>query len=274
MEVGHAGLTAIAWVVANLVVVHQVGDHGRDIRGRRSGSNVLAIATPAGGGVVSIYTAGGNLSGNAGESVVPDQSVDRVIGTMNIVGVENALLVIRGDIRRSWIVGASGRGCRCAGWLGGWVVVGGTASAAADWRVDWRVVSVVGRCGLWSWDSVRGTTHSAVVTATATATPVAAAIAVSAAVAPSATARAATTLTTLATLAALAAIPVDPGRSPIVGAIDVGVGVNGRWVSVGWRKSRDSGCYGNIFVGGDQCTLVKWGGSCQGGAESYQDDGS
>lgn len=95
MEVSHAGLTAIAWVVVNFVVVHQIGDHGRDVRGRRSRPNVLSIATPSSGGVVSIDTTGGNLSRNVGESVIPHQSIDRMVGTMNVVRVENALLVVR-----------------------------------------------------------------------------------------------------------------------------------------------------------------------------------
>lgn len=94
LKVAHIRLAAVSGVEADLAVVHLVRDHGRDILRRSTSTNVLAIATTASRGVVGIDAAGSDLSRNGSHLITPGERRDRGIGTMNVVGVENALLVV------------------------------------------------------------------------------------------------------------------------------------------------------------------------------------
>lgn len=95
MEVAHVRLTTVSGIEVDLIVVHQVADHARDIRGRRSSADVLAVTTPTGRGIMRIHTAGGDLSSDTSKFIIPSKVRYRVVGTVNVVGVENALLIIR-----------------------------------------------------------------------------------------------------------------------------------------------------------------------------------
>lgn len=77
LKVAHVRLNPVRQgVEVDFGIVHQVGDHGWDIRRRRSSTNVLSIATPASAGIVGIDAAGSNLSSDGCHIITPDKVRD------------------------------------------------------------------------------------------------------------------------------------------------------------------------------------------------------
>ena len=94
LEVAHIGLATISWVEADLVIVHLVGDHGWDVRGRSTCTNVLTIATPTSGGIVGVDAARGDLSSDRSHMIIPGDVWNRGIVTVHVVRVQDSLLVV------------------------------------------------------------------------------------------------------------------------------------------------------------------------------------
>ena len=109
LEVAHVGVgLAIETVeVVDFAVVEQVRDNGRDVAGLDTGSNVLTVATAVDVHAVSVDTSLSNSSGGAGKVIVPSQGRSRVVGAVNIV-VSNDALLVGGGLASS---GRSGLGC-------------------------------------------------------------------------------------------------------------------------------------------------------------------
>lgn len=110
------GLTVQVLEVAELVIVHQVGDHGPDVVGGDTVADVLAISTPVDFAiknrsdsrprngqegwslrVVFIDTAVGKLLSAGLEAAVPNESRSRVVGTVDVVVLQDGLLVAVGS---------------------------------------------------------------------------------------------------------------------------------------------------------------------------------
>ena len=77
LKVAHVRLDPV-WqgVEVDFGIVHQVGDHGWDIRRLRSSTNVLSIATSTRAGIVGIDAAGSNLSRDGCHVITPDKIGD------------------------------------------------------------------------------------------------------------------------------------------------------------------------------------------------------
>jgi hypothetical protein len=94
-EVGHVrvGLAVEVGVVANFAVVEELSDDSRNVVGLDTGGNVLTVVTAIDVHAVGIDASGSNLGGSRSESRVPLKGRGRVIGTVDVVVVNNALLV-------------------------------------------------------------------------------------------------------------------------------------------------------------------------------------
>jgi hypothetical protein len=105
-EVGHVrvGLAVEVGVVANFAVVEELGDDSRDVVSLNTSGNVLTVVTAIDIHAVGINASGSNLGGSRGELRVPLKGRSRVVGTVNVVVVNNALLVGGG------LAGGSGDG--------------------------------------------------------------------------------------------------------------------------------------------------------------------
>jgi hypothetical protein len=94
-EVGHVrvGLAVEVGVVADFAVVEELGDDSRDVVGLDTGGNVLTVVTAVDIHAVGIDASGSNLGGSRSERRVPLEGRSRVVGTVDVVVVNNALLV-------------------------------------------------------------------------------------------------------------------------------------------------------------------------------------
>jgi hypothetical protein len=95
LEVGHirVGLAVEVGVVANLAVVEELSNDSGDVVSLDTSGNVLTVVTAIDVHAVGIDTSGSNLGGSRGQLRVPLKSRGRVVGTVDIVVVDNALLV-------------------------------------------------------------------------------------------------------------------------------------------------------------------------------------
>lgn len=95
LEVGHVrvGLAVEVGVVADLAVVEQLGDDSRNVVGLDTSGDVLTVVTAVNIHAVGVDAGGSNLGGSSGELRVPLKGRSRVVGTVDIVVVNNALLV-------------------------------------------------------------------------------------------------------------------------------------------------------------------------------------
>lgn len=95
LEVGHVGVGLAVEVVevTDLTVVEELSDDGRDVVGLDTSGNVLTVATAVDIHAVGVDAGGSDLGGGVGEVSVPGKGGSRVVGTVNIVVVNNALLV-------------------------------------------------------------------------------------------------------------------------------------------------------------------------------------
>jgi len=112
--------------VADLVVVEELGDDRGDVAGWRTGSNVLAVASTVGRGVVSVDARASDLLSRGGQTGIPRESWSRVVGTVSIVMRNNGLAVV------SWGCLTSAR-VRATSW-----------SSWRSWSWRWLI-------GLWNW---------------------------------------------------------------------------------------------------------------------------
>ena len=95
LEVSHVrvGLAVEVGVVADLAVVEQLGDDSRNVVGLDTSGNVLSVVTAVDIHAVGVDAGGSNLGGSRSESRVPLKGRGRVVGTVDVVVVNNALLV-------------------------------------------------------------------------------------------------------------------------------------------------------------------------------------
>jgi hypothetical protein len=95
LEVGHirVGLAVEVGVVANLAVVEELSNDSGDVVSLDTSGNVLTVVAAIDVHAVGIDTSGSNLGGSRGQLRVPLKSRGRVVGTVDIVVVDNALLV-------------------------------------------------------------------------------------------------------------------------------------------------------------------------------------
>jgi hypothetical protein len=95
LEVGHirVGLAVEVGVVANLAVVEELSNDSGDVVSLDTSGNVLTVVTAIDVHAVGIDASGSNLGGSRGQLRVPLKSRGRVVGTVDIVVVDNALLV-------------------------------------------------------------------------------------------------------------------------------------------------------------------------------------
>lgn len=95
LKVGHVrvGLAVEVGVVADFAVVEQLGDDSGDVVGLDTSGNVLTVVTAIDIHAVGVDASGSNLGGSGGERRVPLEGRSRVVGTVDVVVVNNALLV-------------------------------------------------------------------------------------------------------------------------------------------------------------------------------------
>jgi hypothetical protein len=95
LEVSHVrvSLAVEVGVVANFAVVEELSNDSGDVVSLDTSGNVLTVVTTIDVHAVGIDTSGSNLGGSRGELRVPLESRGRVVGTVDIVVVDNALLV-------------------------------------------------------------------------------------------------------------------------------------------------------------------------------------
>ena len=98
LEVGHVrvGLAVEVGVVANFAVVEQLSNDSRNVVGLDTSGDVLTVVTTVNIHAVGVDAGGGNLGGSRGELRVPLKGRSRVVGTVDVVVVDNALLVSGG----------------------------------------------------------------------------------------------------------------------------------------------------------------------------------
>jgi len=94
-EVGHVGvgLAVEVGVVADFAVVEQLSDDSRNVVGLDTSGNVLTVVTTIDIHAVGVDASGSNLGGSGGKRRVPLEGRSRVVGTVDVVVVNNALLV-------------------------------------------------------------------------------------------------------------------------------------------------------------------------------------
>lgn len=99
-KVGGIHVVGVVWagVVGHLTVVHIVANHAWDLERRVTSTDVLTIAATTSGDVVAVDAGCGNLSSNGGQVGGPCQIGSGVVGTVKVVGFENAGDVVGADI--------------------------------------------------------------------------------------------------------------------------------------------------------------------------------
>jgi len=99
LEVGHVwvGLAVKTVEPVDLTVVEQLGNDSGDVVGWDTSSNVLAVSSSTGSGVVLVNTGLGDRESDACKVGVPGDGAGRVVGTVDVVVVQNNLLVGGGN---------------------------------------------------------------------------------------------------------------------------------------------------------------------------------
>lgn len=94
-EVGHVrvGLAVKVGVVTNFAVVEELSNDSRDVVSLDTSGNVLTVVATVNIHAVGIDTSGSNLGGSRGQLRVPLKGRGRVVGTVDVVVIDNALLV-------------------------------------------------------------------------------------------------------------------------------------------------------------------------------------
>jgi len=96
VDAGRSGLAIQASEVANLVVVEQLGDDGRDVAGWCASSDVLTVSSTIGSYIVGIHARASNLLGCSSEAIIPSKSWRGVVGAMRVMVSYNSRVVVAG----------------------------------------------------------------------------------------------------------------------------------------------------------------------------------